>query len=64
MGAFVVAGVIEAFAVLLFFASIAVYMSYDAPSVQGDGSAPYVFLISGTVIAIIVASSHWWSFYW
>lgn len=60
MGAFIVAGIVFVIGVLGFFGSIALYMSYPAPSVQGDSSLPWVWLCTGTVFAIIIASSHWW----
>ena len=59
MGAFLVAGIILAIGVLGFFAAIAVYMSYPAPSVQGDASAPTVWLVGSIILAAIVAASHW-----
>jgi len=58
--AFIIAGLIFAFGILAFFAAIAVYMSYPAPSVQGDASAPWVWLIGCWILAAIVASSHYW----
>lgn len=60
MAAFIVAGIVFAFGILAFFAGIAIYNSYSAPSVQGDASAPWVWLIGCTVLSAIIASSHWW----
>lgn len=59
MGAFIIAGILFAFGILAFFVAIAVYMSYPAPSVQGNPSSPWVWLISCWVLAAIVASTHW-----
>lgn len=59
MGAFIIAGIVFGIGVLGFFAAIAVYMSYPAPSVQGDASAPWVWLIGCSVVAALVAGSHW-----
>lgn len=59
MGAFIVAGIIFAIGVLGFFAAIAVYMSYPAPSVQGDASAPWVWLAGCIVVSLIVTATHW-----
>jgi len=61
---FIVALALFGFGILAFFASIVVYMSYPAPSVQGDASAPWVWLIGCWILAAIVASSHYWHFVW
>lgn len=59
MGAFIVAGIVFVFGVVAFFTAIALYMSYPAPSVQGNASSPWTWLITCTVLAAIIAATHW-----
>lgn len=37
-------------------------MMSDAPGVNGGN--PWPTLVGGTLLALVVASSHWWHFVW
>lgn len=59
MGAFIVAGIILAIGIIGFLIGVFAYMSLPAPSVQGDSSAPVIWLVWCVVFAALVAASHW-----
>lgn len=59
MGAFILAGIVLLVGIVGFFVIIAAYMSLPAPSVQGDATAPFWWLGSCAVLAVIVSASHW-----
>ncbi len=59
MGAFIIAGIVFAIGIVGFVFGIALYMSLPAPSVQGNSEAPVWWLGSCTIVAALIAASHW-----
>lgn len=59
MLAFILAFLAVVIGVVGMFIGMAIYMSYPAPSVQGDASAPGCWLFSWLIIAALLFASHW-----
>lgn len=57
--AFVFAFIALLIGVVGMFIGMAIYMSYPAPSVQGDASAPGCWFITWLIIAALILASHW-----
>lgn len=56
--ALIIAAILFIFGILAFVLSTAVYESYPAPSVQGDASSPWIWLIIFWIAAAISVAIH------